>query len=241
MDPLIIFDPAKHVHLIPSLVDLHITCITQPTYTIVSFVPPLNPDLMTKWWEARAQEAAQEKRYIIIQLGRRIEGEGKEVEEVAGVVMLGLSMNETVRYNAMIEKLLVHPRYRGKGLARKLMERLELLDTEKDSPAELIYPKLGYTKIIRDEILALVVTKRLRLQGLRRVMNYAKNYGGGKAMARVEDVRIQRQDGVGVLAPITGGFLKLRGICRRWDWVAEPTGWMKKLLVFMMERIQSMG
>jgi len=43
-------------------------------------------------------------------------------------------------------------------------------------------------------------------------------------MERVGDLRIQRQDGVGVLAPITGGFLKLRGICRRWNWVAEPNG-----------------
>ncbi len=131
MDPLIIFDLTKHSHLIPSLVDLHITCITQPTYSIASFVPPLNLDLMTKWWEARAQEAAQEKRYIIIQVGRRLEGEGKEAEEVAGVVMLGLSLNETVRYNATIEKLLVHPRYRGKGLARKLMEKLEVVAREK--------------------------------------------------------------------------------------------------------------
>ncbi|KAJ7472663.1 putative acetyltransferase [Mycena latifolia] len=52
------------------------------------------------------------------------------------------------RFRGIVEKLLVSPNFRRRGMARKLMEKLEeLLDTETGSSAETVYPKLGYIQL----------------------------------------------------------------------------------------------
>ncbi|KAJ7168712.1 acetyltransferase [Mycena filopes] len=76
-------------------------------------------------------------------------------EQLAGYVVLYRPLTETGPFRGSVEKLLVSPNFRRRGIARKLMERLEteakirgqtllMLDTEEDSPAENVYPKLGY-------------------------------------------------------------------------------------------------
>ncbi|CAG8972524.1 hypothetical protein HYALB_00001216 [Hymenoscyphus albidus] len=75
---------------------------------------------------------------------------------VAGIVSLDMPISQTGPFRSMVEKLLVLPEYRNMGVAKRLMTKLEevalgagrpliLLDTVTGSPAELVYPKLGYT------------------------------------------------------------------------------------------------
>ncbi|CZT43689.1 uncharacterized protein RSE6_03761 [Rhynchosporium secalis] len=155
MDSPILFDPSKHAHLIPSLAFVHAECITSPPYTVATFIPPLSTPRMEAWWTARAAEVTAGTRHIIMQMAKDSK---TGIEEVAGYVMLDMPQSETVPFRGGVEKLLVSPRWRQKGIARRVMEMLEevavnenrgllSLDTTKGSLAECLYPKLGYTKV----------------------------------------------------------------------------------------------
>ncbi|KAK0102202.1 hypothetical protein ONS96_006163 [Cadophora gregata f. sp. sojae] len=155
MDTPILYDPTKHVHLISSLASIHVECITSPPFVIASFLPPLSLPRIEAWWTARAAEVATGSRHIIMQLATSPET-GKE--ELAGYVMLAMPVSETGMFRGGVEKLLVSPRWREKGAARRVMGLLEdiakkegrgllTLGATKGSPAELIYPKLGYIKV----------------------------------------------------------------------------------------------
>ncbi|KAE8447771.1 hypothetical protein EG329_010165 [Mollisiaceae sp. DMI_Dod_QoI] len=127
---------------------------------------------MTTWWEQRVEEVAKGERKIIIQMATTSNskptdtnastntklGEEWREEVIAGVVMLEMPFAETGPFRGVVQKLLVLPEFRGMGVARKLMVKLEevavqegrgllLLDTEKGSPAEIVYPRLGYIKV----------------------------------------------------------------------------------------------
>ena len=122
MDEAILYDPELHSHLIPSLVAVHIACITQPTYTVATFLPPLNESVMQTWWEDRAKEVVSGSRHIIMQIATNPTN-GKE--EVAGVVMLDKPQTQTVPHTVWVEKLLVLPEWRRKGVTKRMMVKLE--------------------------------------------------------------------------------------------------------------------
>lgn len=79
-----------------------------------------------------------------------------EVEQaIVGSVQLELSSKPNARHRAEVQKLMIAPEQRRKGIARKLLERLEqeavlrrlhllVLDTETNSPAEFLYRQLGW-------------------------------------------------------------------------------------------------
>ncbi|KAF8139410.1 acyl-CoA N-acyltransferase [Mycena galopus ATCC 62051] len=151
----IVFDPKSrgHVALIPAFADIHIACI-ETDHTIATFTPPLNREVMINWWKDRVQEVVDGKRIIVMTLAEDAEGQ----QQLAGYVMLHRPLTQTGPFRGSVEKLLVSPNFRRRGLARKLMEKLEeeakihgqtllTLDTETGSPAETIYPKLGYLKL----------------------------------------------------------------------------------------------
>ncbi|KAG9229764.1 acetyltransferase [Amylocarpus encephaloides] len=155
MDPPTLFDPILHAHLIPSIAAVHAACITTEPYAIATFLPPLNTALMTSWWEDRSKEVTTGTRWIILQLAHsHTSGE----EAVAGIVMLSAPYMQTAPFRGGVEKLLVAPSWRKRGIAKAMMGMLEevarregkellLLDTEAGSPAELVYPRLGYIEI----------------------------------------------------------------------------------------------
>jgi GNAT superfamily N-acetyltransferase len=77
---------------------------------------------MQKWWEERAKEVVSGSRHIIMQTAANTStGE----EEVVGVVMLDKPQSQTVPHTAWIEKLLVLPEWRRKGITKRMMVRLE--------------------------------------------------------------------------------------------------------------------
>ena len=93
-----------------------------PPYTIATFLPPLNVDKMTPWWQNRCKEVEKGERHIVMQMAPNPNtGES----EVAGFVMLGKPFAETGPFRGSVEKLLVLPEHRKKGFARALMLKLE--------------------------------------------------------------------------------------------------------------------
>ncbi|KAJ7483538.1 acetyltransferase [Mycena latifolia] len=155
MDVTIVFDPAnpEHVALIPSFADIHIACI-ETDHTIATFTPPLKRDVIIDWWKERIADAVDGKRIILMALAEDPDGQ----QQLAGYVILFRPLTETGQFRGIVEKLLVSPNFRRRGIARNLMEKLEevakihgqnllMLDTETGSPAETVYPKLGYIQL----------------------------------------------------------------------------------------------
>jgi len=73
-------------------------------------------------------------------------------------VQLSLGQKENGRHRAEVQKLLVHTRYRNRGLGRRLMDAIEsearqrdltllVLDTIAGELAEQLYLKLGYVRV----------------------------------------------------------------------------------------------
>ncbi|OAG42840.1 hypothetical protein AYO21_02791 [Fonsecaea monophora] len=78
--------------------------------------------------------------------------------DLSGVVTLATPFSQTGPFRALVEKLFVSPLHRRRGIATRLMARLErvavahgrwnlMLDTEVGSGAELVYPRLGYERL----------------------------------------------------------------------------------------------
>lgn len=78
--------------------------------------------------------------------------------KIAGTVQVGLAQKPNQPHRGDLMKLLVHRSARGRGLARLLMQAAEseaarrgksllVLDTATGSPAEEIYPKLGWVRV----------------------------------------------------------------------------------------------
>lgn len=96
--------------------------ITEPTYMVATFLPPLNQPVMQAWWEDRVKEVVAGTRHIIMQM---VSNATTGQEEMAGVVMLSMSSYQTVRFNGDIEKLIVLPEYRRMGITKRMMAKLE--------------------------------------------------------------------------------------------------------------------
>lgn len=78
--------------------------------------------------------------------------------ELAGTVSLVEPITETGPMRSLVEKLFTSPLHRRKGVARTVMRELErlakehgrwniMLDTMIGSPAQGVYPRLGYSKV----------------------------------------------------------------------------------------------
>jgi GNAT superfamily N-acetyltransferase len=74
---------------------------------------------MLKWWEARVDEVRTGTRSIMFASPDR------EESMVAGVVMLSKPPSETGPFRGIVEKLLVNPSLRRRGVATTLMLKLE--------------------------------------------------------------------------------------------------------------------
>ena len=116
----------------------------------VGFLAPLKPELAAAFWNDMLREAATPSRVLLIATA--------ENGDVAGSVQLALGQKENGRHRAEVQKLLVHTRYRHRGLGRRLMNAIEheakqrgltllYLDTIEGELAEQLYIKLGYVRL----------------------------------------------------------------------------------------------
>ncbi|KAH0319454.1 acyl-CoA N-acyltransferase, partial [Aureobasidium melanogenum] len=160
LPPVVIFDPVKHDYLTPAFAFIHEDCIETDS-TLATFHPPFQhvdtktPDIrVLKYWKNNVARVTEGTKIIFMQMVVSASGQ----EELAGYVALGSQATETGPFRGSVEKLLVSPRYRRMGIAKRLMSKLEevallrgttllTLDTEAGSPAAGVYPRFGYTRL----------------------------------------------------------------------------------------------
>ena len=81
----------------------------------------------------------------------------EDAGEIVGTVQLSLCPKANGKHRAEVQKLMVKPNHRGKGIASKLMAEVEnfaikqgrtllVLDTEAGSSAERVYQRLGWIR-----------------------------------------------------------------------------------------------
>ncbi|KAI3331678.1 acetyltransferase [Xylariaceae sp. AK1471] len=151
-----LLSPSQDAHLVPYLAAIHAACIHQDGM-VASFVLPLSNDKLLEYWRDMIAEASAGTRLIIIQLDESQPGSVAKGQELKSVVMLGMPQSEMYTHQGLVEKLMVSPSFRQRGAARSMMEFLEkeaanrgrkliLLSTEIGTPAEKVYPRLGYVE-----------------------------------------------------------------------------------------------
>jgi acetyltransferase len=114
----------------------------------VGFLPPLASETAEEYWLEVLGEVSRGVRILLV---------STETGEVTGAVQLGLATKQNGRHRAEVQKLLVHTRFRRRGIARALLAAAEeaarsqgrtllVLDTEQGSAAETLYEKCGYER-----------------------------------------------------------------------------------------------
>ncbi|PCI85516.1 MAG: GNAT family N-acetyltransferase [Hyphomicrobiales bacterium] len=112
----------------------------------VSFILPFSQDDATAFWANKIKPSLQADNCILLVAMLN--------NELAGCVMLDYDMPVNQPHRADIAKLLVHPKFRRRGIARALMVEIEqqamvqkrstlVLDTA-NKAAEILYESLGY-------------------------------------------------------------------------------------------------
>lgn len=113
----------------------------------VSFVSPFTVEDARRWWETKVMPS--------VAAGERLLLVKKEEGRVVATVQVVLDMPPNQPHRAEVSKLLVHPAWRRRGLARALMLEAEeaarahgrtliTLDTRTGDLAEQLYLSLGY-------------------------------------------------------------------------------------------------
>jgi GNAT superfamily N-acetyltransferase len=129
-----------------ALADILRACVADGA--AVSFLPPLAMDAARAFFRRMAADVAAGRRAL---LAGWVDG------VLSGTVTLDLAMPPNQPHRAEVQKLLVHPAARRRGLARALMARAELaareagrtlltLDTRAGDAAEPLYRALGWTE-----------------------------------------------------------------------------------------------
>lgn len=78
---------------------------------------------MFNWWSDTLQSSTNTGIMIFVKMGDALEPDDKG--ELAGYVFLEKPFSETGPFRASVQKLLVSPKYRRRGIARILMAKLE--------------------------------------------------------------------------------------------------------------------
>jgi ribosomal protein S18 acetylase RimI-like enzyme len=116
----------------------------------VSFVLPFDIDQARAFWVNKvAPGLSGNKRVVLVAC---------IAEQVAGTVQVDFDTPPNQAHRADVAKLLVHPRYRQRGIGRALMQRIEAhcenadrwlltLDTRTGDTAEPLYVSLGYRRV----------------------------------------------------------------------------------------------
>jgi GNAT superfamily N-acetyltransferase len=114
----------------------------------VGFLPPLASGVAEDYWAGALREITQGTRVLLV---------ASEAGEIMGAAQLELAIRQNALHRAEVQKLLVHRRFRNRGIGRLLMSAVEsaareagrtllALDTQRGSAAERLYAKYGYTR-----------------------------------------------------------------------------------------------
>lgn len=147
MQPVIIkrLANAQCEKTISALSSILVECVK--TGASVGFVQPFTSEHSSEFWQNKVFNRIESNQLILL-----IAYVGSEV---AGCVYLDIDTASNQRHRADVSKLLVHPNFRGRGIATKLMQAIEehalqfnrsllVLDTKTGDRAESLYKSLGY-------------------------------------------------------------------------------------------------
>jgi GNAT superfamily N-acetyltransferase len=115
----------------------------------VSFMHPLAVTKAAAFWRRLAGDVAE---------GRRLLFAARDATGIVGTVQVILDQPENQPHRADIAKMLVHRRFRGRGIGSALMRAAEdgaraagktllVLDTATGSDAERLYARLGWQRV----------------------------------------------------------------------------------------------
>ncbi|WP_411348312.1 GNAT family N-acetyltransferase [Paenibacillus sp. WLX2291] len=128
--------------------DSHLAAFTEMLIAVVhdgasiGFLPPLSEQEAGQYWEGVLAPG-------VILLIAEVDG------QLAGTVQVQLCGKPNGAHRADIAKLMVHPKFRRRGIARLLMEQAQqaaeqadrillVLDTRDGDPSNLLYQSIGY-------------------------------------------------------------------------------------------------
>src|SRR4051812_35874295 len=104
------------VELLPGLISLLVSCVNDSEGISITFYPPLATGRAEKYWLEKFSEIAKGKRILLV---------AREEDRVAGSVMLEFPGVDNQPHRGDVQKLLVHPDFRRRGLGSSLMTALE--------------------------------------------------------------------------------------------------------------------
>ena len=140
-------DAAAAASAEPCLSALLATCVADGAS--LAWLAPLAPGVAQGFWRGISSQVALGKAVLLVAW---LEG------EVAGAVLLSLDMPENQPHRAEVQKLMVAPEARRRGVGRALMARAEqaalcigrsllVLDTCASTPAEALFRAAGCTEL----------------------------------------------------------------------------------------------
>ncbi|HSJ14489.1 MAG TPA: GNAT family N-acetyltransferase [Longimicrobiales bacterium] len=117
----------------------------------LGFLPPLSDQLAAEYWAAVAADVAADRRILLCAF---------DAERVVGSAQLGFAPWPNARHRAEVQKLMVLPGYRRRGVGGALMRSIEaearragrtllVLDTRAGDAANHLYRKTGWTELGR--------------------------------------------------------------------------------------------
>lgn len=133
LPPPRLFDPLHDKPLIPQIAQIHADCITNDGQ-LAFFLPPLHLPKMIDYWLKLAEQVEQGEAALILQFAPEnasIENHQGHESEVAGYVCLMMGYAETGPFRGNVVKLMVSPKFRKMGVARRVMMKLEEVAREK--------------------------------------------------------------------------------------------------------------
>lgn len=161
LPPPTLYDPGFHKDIHHQIAQNHAACILQDG-TLASFLPDKNNHIdhaqLAAYWLNHIHQITTGSSVLILQFAPSPKSDEDE-PELAGSVLLTMPPSITSPNKAKVEKLLVSPKHRRKGVARRLMALLEevavskgrgllLLDTAVGSAGAVgLYRKLGYVEV----------------------------------------------------------------------------------------------
>ena len=119
----------------------------------VGFIAPLSHDRAREFWDALPRPGV----HLFVATVPAHDGAG---ETVVGTAQLHLAGQENGRHRAEVAKVLVHPDWQRRGIARALLGALEaraldlgrttlLLDTREGDPSNQLYTAAGWAQVGR--------------------------------------------------------------------------------------------
>jgi GNAT superfamily N-acetyltransferase len=128
------------------LADLLVACVADGAS--VSFLPPLQPSVARAFWRKLAAQVATSRRILVVAWADGV---------IAGTVTVDCDTPENQPHRADVQKLLVHPWARRRGIGRALVETAEdaarkagrtllTLDTLAGDAGEPLYRSVGFVE-----------------------------------------------------------------------------------------------